>query len=163
MSASNSPRNPGQTPRPPKNPAAPTTLRRVTPALLAGGATLAAVYAYYSNRPAAAPNPMRTPGVKNIEASFRGGGATGTHTPAYGGTVQGQRDSETFRGDAQGTTRKEGAEQVQSAGKRDFDATGPNGGKGEADIGEAQRPASMQATGPGKMWNKMKFGNEDQK
>jgi hypothetical protein len=30
-------------------------------------------------------NPLRTPGVQNIESAYQRGGATSTHTKAYGG------------------------------------------------------------------------------
>ena len=40
-------------------------------------------------------NPLRTPGVKNIEDAYSNGGATTTHTPAYGGTKLGQNHSKT--------------------------------------------------------------------
>lgn len=168
MSASPSPPNPAQ-PKSPVGPPRPSVLRRAFPGLLAGGAALTLLWAYFRARPAPAPNPLRTPGVKNIEGAYRGGGATGTHTPAYGGTKQGARDSEAFRGDAEGTSQKDsGSPMVKSAGKREFNASGPNSEKdgpgGESnDTGQKQRPPGAQAIGPGKMWNKMQHGSEDQK
>jgi hypothetical protein len=166
MSASSSPPNPGQ---PRKNPSAPpprSLLRRAGPGLFAAGATVTFAYTYFfRNSPNSAPNPLRTPGVKNIEAAYRGAGATATHTPAYGGTRQGERDVDNFRGDGEGTNKKDGSPTMKSDGKREFNVSGPNEQTGgpSRDIGEVQRPAGAQATGVGKMWNKFKYGNEDQK
>lgn len=69
------------------------------------------------------------------------------------------------------SNKKTGSELTKSAGKTEFNASGPNKEKGEGpkqaggsrDIGEAQRPASGQAMGPGKLWNDMHYGNKDQK
>lgn len=166
MSAGNSPPNPGQPRRSPTGPPTTSTLRRLGPTLAFSGAAMTGLYLYFSTRSAPAPNPFRTPGVKNIEKAYRGAGATATHTPAYGGTIMGQRDSDNFRGDANGALGREGPPQAKSAGRREFGVSGPNGkeeeGKG-SDVGEVQRPGSQQSVGPGKMWNKMKYGTEDQK
>lgn len=143
----------------------------MAPALLAGGTAATIFWAYFSARPAPAPNPFRTPGVKNIEASYRGAGATGTHTPAYGGTKQGDRSSDTFRGEDEGTADVDGtgATQMKSNGKKEYNVSGPNetkdGPKGMAsrDIGQAQRPPRGQSTPVGKMYNRAQYGNEDQK
>ncbi len=125
MSSSNSPPNPGQPKRPPNAPPS-SALRRAAPGLLAGGTALTLLWAYFSVRSVSAPNLLRTPGVKKIERAYRGAGATGTHTPAYGGTIQGKRDDESFRGDAQGTLHQPGPPQMKSGGKRDLNVSGPN-------------------------------------
>jgi hypothetical protein len=59
---------------------------------------------------------------------------------------------------------------MKSAGKRTFNHSGPNGGGGpdgsgseSRDIGEVQRPRHGQSNGVGKMWNRFKYDNEDQK
>ncbi|ERF77184.1 hypothetical protein EPUS_06464 [Endocarpon pusillum Z07020] len=171
MSASPSPPNPGQPKRTPNAPPPPSVLRRATPGLLAGGAALTLAWVYFRASPNPAPNPLHTPGVSNIEKAYRGAGATGTHTPAYGGTEQGERNSEAFRGDAEGTQKKDGPPEAKSAGKREFKVSGPNDskdgprgeGSGSNDIGEVQRPPGSQAMGAGKLWNRAKYGNEDQK
>ncbi len=171
MSASPSPPNPAQPRRGAGGPPPPSVLRRATPGLVAGGAALALAWVYFRTSPNPAPNPFYTPGTQNIEKAYRGAGATGTHTPAYGGTKMGQRTSETFRGDAEGTQKEDGSPAMKSAGKRKFTASGPNdsedgpGGKqGESnDIGEVQRPPGSQAVGVGKLWNRAQYGHEDQK
>jgi hypothetical protein len=59
---------------------------------------------------------------------------------------------------------------MKSAGKRTFNHSGPNCGGGpdgsgseSRDIGEVQRPRHGQSNGVGKMWNRFKYDNEDQK
>ncbi len=170
MSASNSPPNPGQPKRGAGGPPPPSVLRRATPGLVAGGAALALAWAYFRVSPNPAPNPFYTPGAQNIEKAYRGAGATGTHTPAYGGTKMGQRTSEAFRGDTEGTQKKDGPAEMKSAGKREFKVSGPNdseGRRGEKsesdDTGEMQRPPGSQAIGVGKLWNRAQHGNENQK
>lgn len=98
--------------------------------------------------------------------------------------MQGDRDGESFKGDGEGQSPghggigkggegdgdgRSGSPMVQSGGKREFNVSGPNedneegpGGKSR-DVGEIQRPASGQGSGVGKMWNRAKYGNEDQK
>jgi hypothetical protein len=80
---------------------------------------------------------IKTTGVQNIENAYRRGGATSTHTIAYGGTVQGQASDAPMR---------EGG----STGKpKPYDQEG---------IGEDQRPSSKMA--PEKALNKTMYGNE---
>lgn len=81
-------------------------------------------------------NPLRTPGVQNIEKAYSNGGGTATHQPAYGGTKLGDNSQHLREGGASG--RKEG-----------FKDDG---------IGEEQRPVQPNATG--KMFNDMKYGSE---
>jgi len=62
--------------------------------LAVGGAAAALIYALLparSPKPAGTPSDtFKTPGVKNIERAYTNGGATPTHTKAYGGTIQGK-------------------------------------------------------------------------
>lgn len=91
MSAGPSPPNPG-TPKKPVG--APSTGSGFGRRFALGGVAIALVYALL---PARSPKPagstvdaMKPPGVKNIERAYTNGGATPTHTKAYGGTVQGK-------------------------------------------------------------------------
>ena len=97
---SGSPNQPG------KGPVNPNNLGRYGPRILLGGIALGLGYTYFATgapKPQGTPmpNPLRTPGVKNIEGAYQSGGATSTHTKAYGGTPQGQK------GD-QGDVKREG-------------------------------------------------------
>ena len=57
------------------------------------------------------PVPFKTPGVENIEGAYQSGGATSTHTKAYGGTGLGQKDDAPRTGDGKfGTGRNMGME-----------------------------------------------------
>ena len=79
----------------------------------------------------------KTTGVKNIEKAYERGGATSTHTKAYGGTIQGEA--------GEGLTRDGGATGNATA----FDREG---------MGEDQRPSAQLP--PEKAWNKTMYGNE---
>jgi len=110
MSAGPAPANPGA---PRKNSRAlnPSMFAKY-PGRFATGAALGATAFFYFNY-AATPrdNPamsLATPGVKNIEKAYTNGGATPTHTKAYGGTHQGDKSSVHIReGGATGTSTKE--------------------------------------------------------
>ena len=74
-------------------------------------------------------------------------------------------EGERFRGDVYDDEgRKSGKEGMkkndgvatQSAGRREF-------GGGGGDMGEVQRPAGQQAVGMGRLWNRFKYGSEEQK
>lgn len=123
---------------------------RTLPILASAGLLVVGTYIYTTSP--TTPNPFRTPGVKNVERAYRGGGATGTHTPAYGGTVQGQREA------GEGEMLRAGA-----AGKKEFGVQGPNEGREGEDVGEVQRPGHAQGSGVGKVWNEFKYGNREQK
>ena len=125
------------------NTPSPSTIRRLGPGLAGVAAVLGATYIFYSTRAPhmpGPPNPFKTPGVGNIEKAYSNGGATKTHTPAYGGTVQGKREDESRVGGVEGKM----------------------GGPNHEDVGEQQRPD--QATrGAGEKWNEMKYGSSTQK
>lgn len=91
----------------------PTLLRRYGARILFGGLSIGIAYAYFGVG-SRAPNPLRTPGVQNIERAYRSGGATSTHTKAYGGTVQGQKESDELR--PGGATGKESGFQFEGIG-----------------------------------------------
>jgi hypothetical protein len=140
MSASPSPPNPGQPRKGPTTPQ-PTNLARFGPRILLGGVLLGVTYTYFATRvpkPHGTPvsNPFKTPGVKNIEEAYQSGGATSTHTKAYGGTPLGQKD-DLARGGQFGTGKERGFE--------------------EEYIGEAQRPT--QPNKVGEKFNEMKYGD----
>ena len=104
---------------------------RLTPSVGLAVLALAGTYLFYSTRAPhmpSAPNPLRTPGVRNIEQAYSNGGATSTHTPAYGGTQMGKRDHDGLKeGGAKGSSAKEG---MQTEG-----------------IGEEQRPVQPGVVG----------------
>lgn len=92
-----------------------------------------AAYAYFTTRapaPKGSPqgiNPLRTPGVQNVEKAYANGGATTTHQPAYGGgSIQGSR----------------GANGLRLRG-----ATGVKNGINSEHIGEEQRPTQPGLVG----------------
>jgi hypothetical protein len=65
-------------------------LSRHASKLAVGGLGIAGYYIYTVNQPPKPKghyetNPMRTPGVQNIETAYQRAGATSTHTKAYGG------------------------------------------------------------------------------
>ena len=80
---------------------------------------------------------VKTTGVQNIEKAYMRGGATSTHTKAYGGTIQGQTED--------GPMREGGA-------------TGKPNGHDSAGHGEDQRPDAQ--TKVEKAWTKTMYGNE---
>lgn len=109
-------------------------------ALLAGLGLglLYAVLPAKSPKPAGSPpsDLSKTPGVKNVENAYANGGATKTHTKAYGGTVQGTKGASGLR---------EGAATDKPKG---FDHEG---------LGEDQR--SRDPLKIGQAWNEFKYGN----
>jgi len=142
MSAGPSPPNPGQ-PRNNPNIPKPSALRRLGPALAAGALAAGLAYTFFSTRAPAPPgtpppNPLRTPGVKNVEQAYQNAGATATHTKAYGGSVQGQKDSPVLR-EGGGTGKEKG-----------FDS--------HEGIGDSQRP--WPKTKAGEAFDTMNYGQE---
>ncbi|KAL6250757.1 hypothetical protein RBB50_003060 [Rhinocladiella similis] len=103
-----------------------------------------AVCLVYFLLPARSPKPtgtpptevFKTPGVRNIEKAYQSGGATATHTKAYGGTIQGRRGDETMRDGA---------------------ATGAPAGLAQDGIGNDQRPGPMSKVG--EKWNELQYGH----
>ena len=82
-------------------------------------------------------NPMRTQGVQNIEGAYQSGGATSTHTKAYGGTNLGQKEDVPRMGPGQhGTDKEKGME--------------------EEGLGDEQRPG--QTNKVGEKFKDMKYG-----
>lgn len=74
------------------SPQARNFLSRHASKLAVGGLGLVGYYAYTAAKPPkpaghTEANPLRTPGVKNIESAYQRGGATSTHTKAYGGEL----------------------------------------------------------------------------
>lgn len=125
----------------PKRPAGvPATSNPWGRRVLLGGAALGLVYFMLPTRsplpPGTPPSALKTPGVKNVERAYQSGGATATHTKAYGGTKQGQRGDETPR---------EGA------------ATGAPKGYDQEGIGFDQRPGPLHPVG--EKWNEIQYGS----
>jgi hypothetical protein len=91
--------------------------------IAAGAATLGAIlYLWPSSAPAvpgAPPAGLKTTGMQNVEKAYQRGGATSTHTKAYGGTVQGKAGEGSMReGGATGNSdayRQEGIGDDQRA------------------------------------------------
>lgn len=138
--------SPGSSPAPPrKGPKPPATsqLARFGPQLLLGGLAIGGAYAFFSTRAPAAKggdntfNPLRTPGVKNVENAYANGGGTKTHMPAYGGSTQGSR----------------GADGLRQGG-----GTGLKDGMNTDSIGEEQRP--VQPGIVGEKFHEMKYGSK---
>jgi len=80
---------------------------------------------------------LKTTGMQNIEKAYGKGGATSTHTKAYGGTIQGEAND--------GPMREGGSTGSPNA----YDQDG---------VGEDQRPGGQ--LGVEKAWNKAMLGNE---
>ena len=117
-------------------------LRAFGPQILLGGLLIGCTYAYYATRAPQpkgtpnSPNPFKTPGVKNVENAYANGGATTTHTPAYGGSTMGSK----------------GADGLRAGG-----ASGLKEGMNSEHIGEEQRPVQP---GPiGEKFHEMKYGS----
>jgi len=116
---------------------APKRVYRTYGPLIAGiGGLLGLTYSWNHYRRG---NGLKTPGVGNIEKAYAGGGATRTHTPAYGGTK---------RGDPYDNEPQDGG-----ASLRRFEAA--------QGLGERQRP--VQPTRVGAKFNEMKYDTKDQK
>jgi hypothetical protein len=148
MLAGPAPPNPGSRapkskgPKPPANP----QLARFGPQILLGGVAIGAAYAFFATRapaPQGSPqsiNPLRTPGVQNIEKAYANGGGTTTHQPAYGGSTQGSRGAN---------------------GLRQGSATGLKDGMNSEHIGEEQRP--VQPGIVGEKFHEMKYESKSGK
>lgn len=112
--------------------------------LIIGGVALGVLYAVWPKRPpqpgGTPSNAFKTPGVQNIEKAYENAGATATHTKAYGGTIQGNKESGSFR---------EGG------------STGAPKGYDQEGIGEDQRP--NVPTKIGESWNEFKYGSPNGK
>ncbi|EXJ96120.1 hypothetical protein A1O1_01246 [Capronia coronata CBS 617.96] len=108
--------------------------------LALGGLTLGLVYAVWpksSPQPGGTPsNAFKTQGVRNVENAYENAGATATGTKAYGGTIQGKKESGAYR---------EGG------------STGNPKGYDQEGIGEDQRPSSP--TKIGESFNEFKYGS----
>lgn len=145
MSAGPTPPNPGAGAPKSKGPKPPATsqLARFGPQILLGGVAIGAAYAFFATRapaPQGSPqpiNPLRTPGVVNIEKAYANGGATTTYQPAYGGSTQGSK----------------GADGLRRGG-----ASGVKDGMNDEHIGEQQRP--VQPGVVGEKFHEMKYGSK---
>ncbi|KAL2418099.1 hypothetical protein ABEF95_000329 [Exophiala dermatitidis] len=108
--------------------------------LILGGLALGLIYAVWPKRapqPGGTPsNPFKTQGVQNVENAYENAGATATHTKAYGGTVQGKKESGSYR-ETVGTDKPKGYSQEG--------------------IGYDQRP--QQPTKVGEVWNEFTYGS----
>jgi len=113
-----------------------TRLRTYAPIIGGLGTVFVGTYAWNQYHRG---NGFKTPGIGNIEKAYGAGGATHTHTPAFGGTK---------RGDEHDVDPKDGG-----ASKTKFSVG--------AGMGDEQRPA--QPTALGQNFNEMKYGNKDQK
>jgi len=143
MSAGPAPANPGtpktKGPKPPVS----SRLARFGPQLLLAGVAIGAAYAYSSTRAPKPPgtqpsfNPLRTPGVANVENAYANGGGTTTHQPAYGGSTQGSK----------------GAEGLRQGG-----ASGLSNGTKSPGLGEEQRPTQSGVVG--EKWKEMQSGSK---
>ena len=79
---------------------------------------------------------LKTTGIQNVEKAYQRGGATSTHTKAYGGTPLGQTND----------------------GMREGGSTGNPNAYDQDSIGEDQRPSNQMKVE--KAWNKTMLGNE---
>lgn len=135
--SSGSPNQPG------KGPVNPNNLGRYGPRILLGGLALGITYTWFVTRApkpegTPMPNPLRTVGVQNIEGAYQSGGATSTHTKAYGGTPQGQKEDVGRMGDGQfGTNKEKGLDSQEG-------------------LGDDQRPGSTNKVG--EKFKDMKYG-----
>ena len=145
MSAGPAPPNPSAGAPKSKGPKLPATsqLARFGPQILLGGVAIGAAYAFFATRapaPQGSPqpiNPLRTPGIVNIEKAYANGGATTTYQPAYGGSPQGSK----------------GADGLRRGG-----ASGVKDGMNDEHIGEQQRP--VQPGVVGEKFQEMKYGSK---
>jgi len=133
-------------PKHPNGPRAANALGRYGPRALLGTVALGGIYFYMSAAPPKpegtyVPNPMKTPGVRNIEGAYQRGGATSTHTKAYGGTPQGQKTDIT----------------------RENAASDKPKGFSEGGMGDEQRSASQTKGKIGDTWSDMKYGDSRDK
>ncbi|KAK5943316.1 hypothetical protein PMZ80_004323 [Knufia obscura] len=141
MSAGPAPANPGA---PRKSNKAPNpSMFAKYPGRFATGAALGVTAFLYMNY-AATPrdNPamsFKTPGVSNIEKAYTNGGATPTHTKAYGGTTQGDKSSVYIR---------EGGGTGESKKQSPFEKEG---------MGDEQRP--WPASKPGEIFDQTMTGS----
>ncbi|EXJ53781.1 uncharacterized protein A1O5_13030 [Cladophialophora psammophila CBS 110553] len=100
----------------------------------------AALYFWPSASPGVPGAPIttaKTTSVQNIEKAYARSGATSTHTKAYGGTIQGQKED---------------------APMREGSATNKPTGCQQDGMGDDQRPNNP--TKPEKWWNKTMYGSE---
>ncbi|OAP55063.1 hypothetical protein AYL99_10763 [Fonsecaea erecta] len=108
--------------------------------VVGGLAVGAALYFWPQASPGVPGTPVatfKTPSVQNIEKAYANGGATSTHTKAYGGTIQGQKED---------------------APMREGSATSNPKGFQREGFGNDQRPNEPML--PGKWWNKTMYGSE---
>ncbi len=109
--------------------------------IAAGVATLGVLYYAWPKAspgvPGSPPAGLKTTGIQNVEKAYERGGATSTHTKAYGGTIQGQTG---------GGTMREGG------------STGSPQGYDQEGLGEDQRPGGQMK--PEKAWSNTMLGNE---
>lgn len=105
-----------------------------------GGIAVALVYSLLPARspkvPGSPVDTLKTPGVKNIENAYTNGGATPTHTKAYGGTIQGRKSD---------------------ASLREGHGTNKSNGFNEPNIGSDQR--STQPTKAEQIFNEVQYGS----
>ena len=142
MSAGFAPPNPG-TPRKGNQPPKAPFLHRRGGLAVAGIALSITGYLYFSRPASPRDGPalsLSTPGVKNIEKAYSNAGATPTHTPAYGGTKMGDRDSVALKeGGATG-----GPKNSMNPMKQDS-------------VGDDQRPG--KPTKAGEVWDQTMLGS----
>jgi len=148
------PPNPGAPKHNPHRPKA--SIFAKYPGRWATGVALAgAAYLYIANSPTPTTEPIvnfRTPGVQNIERAYSNGGATPTHTKAYGGTKQGNRDEVALR-EGGGTGASKSGSPIAKPGMGDdqrpsdktkteeaLNATMYGSGKGKISIATLVRP-----------------------
>lgn len=105
-----------------------------------GGLALGLLYAVWPKsvpQPGGTPsNAFKTPGVQNVENAYENAGATATGPKAYGGTIQGKKESGSYR---------EGG------------SSGDSKGYNQEGIGADQRPGSP--TKVGEAFNEFKYGS----
>lgn len=121
MSAGPAPPNPNT---PKKSPYTKPVLQRFRPSYIATAvALLGTAYFYYSKPATPRDEPaikLTTPGITNIEKAYTNAGATPTHTKAYGGTTQGDKESVyTREGGAAGGTGADGSSPFSKPGRGD--------------------------------------------
>lgn len=152
MSNGPAPPNPG-TPKARPNVQRPNAFLRRPGLIVTSLAIGTAAYLYMNNTPAPRDEPFitgRTSGVKNIEKAYTNAGATPTHTKAYGGTTQGDKDSVHIRDpgtDTSGSAVLSGGSGVGRDGSSPYNREGH---------GDDQRPGSR--TKAEQMFNQTMYG-----
>jgi hypothetical protein len=113
-------------------------------------------------------NPLRTPGVKNVEGAYQRGGATSTHTKAYGGKLAHFMSSGIYHHVLRPSGCSDRNIGTQLGKKDDVPVenlgTGrPRGFTDARGMGDEQRPDGSRKTKIEETFDDMKYGNKSDK